>query len=484
VQYAYPSYGINLTHEMMQKSCDIVVRLLDEVGFNVPHDPFLSHLRGKAGVRIDGQRVHFAPSLTQKYLDRFIAGELPIQPSREMERFKTPEWEVYTAGYAMMVLDLETEEIRPSTCQDLRDMIKLANSFGVGGMYPIMPQDLPPLMRDIACFKICWEMSQNIQPITYQQPEQARYAYEMYCVMGKPFRIELSVPTTMTLDPTDVSTFLALYPEFKKNKNFSFVPLCYTMLGILKPVTAIGCATMQLAETLGVHMLFNLFDPEINVRVGMQAGNPTDLRHVCWAWGSPRRHLFNYLNAQILPRLRGEAPERYTATSALLETSSSAVDEQAALEKMAVGLTAALQGCRTFQNAGTLCVDDLFSGTQFVIDMEIVSYIREVVESFNPHPDILNMEGLYEECRDVALGNETFISHPNTARRCRNIVPSSNRIVREKLRAFMAHRKTLKDRAREEALERIRTFEPYHLPDDKQKELDKIYARAEAELGK
>ena len=41
----------------------------------------------------------------------------------------------------------------------------------------------------------------------------------------------------------------------------------------------------------------------------------------------------------------------------------------------------------------------------------------------------------------------------------------------------------MKDRARDEALERIRTFEPRRLPEDMQAALDAIYARAEAALG-
>lgn len=180
--------------------------------------------------------------------------------------------------------------------------------------------------------------------------------------------------------------------------------------------------------------------------------------------------------------LCGYDHDLYSADSVLLETSSAAIDEQAALEKTAHGMLGALQGARTFGYAGVLCVDDLFSGTQFIIDLEIVDYLRETLEAFHPHPDILNMEGLFEECREVALGLDTFLSHPHTVQRFRNILPSPNRIVREKLRAFMAHRKLLKDRAREEALERIRTFAPYDLPEDKQKELDKIYARAERDL--
>ena len=80
-------------------------------------------------------------------------------------------------------------------------------------------------------------------------------------------------------------------------------------------------------------------------------------------------------NKRISPRPQGccglpAAP--YVRTGTLLESSSSAVDEQAALEKMGVAMVAALQGVRSFSGAGSLCVDDLFSGVQFVIDVEIV----------------------------------------------------------------------------------------------------------------
>ena len=167
----------------------------------------------------------------------------------------------------------------------------------------------------------------------------------------------------------------------------------------------------------------------------------------------------------------------------MLESSSSAVDAQATLEKMAIGLAAAFQGARTFSGAGSLCVDDLFSGTQFVIDVEIVDYIRQVLESFDPPQEFVKTDGLYEMLKEVCLGQDEFLSHPHTVAHCRTLLPSSRLIVREKLQSWLRHKKLLKDRAREECLERIRTFAPtFHLPDDKQKELDRIYREAEKEL--
>lgn len=272
MNYAYPTYGIDLTHAMMRECGDLAARLLHEVGLQVPHARFLALLEARPGIRILGDRVHFEPSLSRRYLEQFISGQMPSASTRQREKAKAQTWQVRTAGFSMMVLDIETEEIRPATRQDLRDLIKLVNSCGVGGSYPVMPQDLPPLMQAIACFKICWEMSENIAPFDYQQPEQTRYIYEMHRVMGKPFEITLCVPTVLTLDPKDVGILLDFHPDFKKNRDIEFGSLSYPMVGITKPITFPGCLTLMLAEKLGVHMLFNLFDPDIPCRSTSRAG--------------------------------------------------------------------------------------------------------------------------------------------------------------------------------------------------------------------
>ena len=59
VEYAYPTYGIDLPEGLMQKCIDLAPRLLKELGFYAPNDRFLSHLEGKAGIRIENQRVYF-----------------------------------------------------------------------------------------------------------------------------------------------------------------------------------------------------------------------------------------------------------------------------------------------------------------------------------------------------------------------------------------------------------------------------------------
>ena len=484
MQIPYPAYDIELPDDLIQQCVDLAPRLLHEVGLSVPNDRFLSALKGKAGIRIDNQRIYFEPDLTREYINEFIAKEKARAKAAKPAPDPPSEWTVTTAGFSMMTIDVETEELREGTCQDLRNMIKLADSFGIGGSYMIMPQELPPLMRTIACFKICWEMSDKIRPYDYQQREQIPSLYAMHRVVDKPMSLDLVIPSAMTVDQHYLDIVLDMHPVWKDHPDhFRFGVLNYPMLGILKPITAPGCAAMCFCESLAVHIAFRLFDPDFHLPIQLNSGIPTDMRSTCWAFGSPRRHLFRFLQDQLVPNLVGVRKDRYAASSVLLETSSPAVDELAGMEKMASGLIGALQGARTFGYAGVLCVDDVYSGTQFVIDLEIVNYIRELIESFDPHPDVIDAGGLYDELLDVCQGNDMFLSHPNTVKRFRNVLPSSDLIVREKLRSWMSHHKTLKDRAREMALDRIRSYEPtFHLPDDQQKELDRIYADAEKKL--
>ena len=152
------------------------------------------------------------------------------------------------------------------------------------------------------------------------------------------------------------------------------------------------------------------------------------------------------------------------------------------MEKMATTLVSAMQGARSFSGAGNLAIDDLFSGIQLLLDVEIFEYVKELIEAFNPDPDIITTEGLYELLREVGLGEDEFYAHTDTASKVRRLLPVSPRRPHEKLRAWMVHGKNIKDRLREEALERIEKQEPFVLDAEKHKALDQLYRRAERKL--
>ena len=155
MRYAYPGYGIDLAPELLRGCVDVGVRLLDEVGLRVRHERFLEAMRGKAGARVEGERVHFDEALVRENVDKYIAAqqnsagltssadqwESGLQLSPEADH-PEPQWTMRGGGFSMAVLDIETDEVRPATCRDLEDLIALVRSYGIEGNYPVMPQSL------------------------------------------------------------------------------------------------------------------------------------------------------------------------------------------------------------------------------------------------------------------------------------------------------------------------------------------------------
>lgn len=482
VRYSYPEYRIDFTREKVQECVDAGIKLLEEVGYCMPNERFLSMLKGKPHIKIDGSWVKFDQSFSRQNLERIIKQKREALLAQQKNLLNPQPWELVAAGYSLMVRDVETDDVRRASCRDLREIIHLLNSYDVGGCYPVNPQDIPPIMQAIAIFKICWETSEKVKPYDLQNIDQGDYVYEMHKVMGKRMVLGLYSTGPMRLSSKDMDIFLKFYPEWKKGADMSVRVHNYQMLGITKPITATGCMSMYIGESLGAHNLFKAFDPEIDLPTAFPAGHPTDMRSAAWAYGHPRQHLFEYLTRQCDYALCGLDFAKYHRTVAPMETNSSAIDTQAGMEKMATSLTGALQGARQFTYAGTLAVDDLFSSVQFVIDAEIFEYIKELVGAFDPHPDVLSTDGMYDVMKDAATDKEEFLSHPHTVSKFRNIVPSSNLIRRERLRQWMSHGKVLKDWARDECLKRLKEPAKFHLAPEKQKALDEIYKRAERDL--
>ena len=482
MDFWHPRYSVDWTPETMQTCRDVGQRLLEDVGLLVKHEQFVRAISGHNGVTVRGDRVHLSRALTDEHFDTFIARnrEVLLQPHAA----GGDEWSISNDGYSIAVIDIETDRVRPATCEDLRQLIRLIHSLGIRGSYPCCPQDVPPMMRSLATFKICWEESEVIRPFDYLDARQTPFLHEMHRVMGKPFVININIPHCMSVSEHDIDIFMRYYPIWKEHPDqISWYNICdYSMIGINRPISATGSVAAYLAQSFGTHVLFQLFDPDVRMAPRLSAGMPVDLQSMAWAWGHPRMHLYQFLNDRALPALCGIHPDEYCAGHGFMCSSSCAVDARAGMEKTAATLVAAMQGARHFGGAGNLAVDDLFSGVQLVLDVEIFEYVKDLIGAFDPHADLMSTDGLYETIRDVAEGRDEFFSHIDTARKVRNLLPVSKRRPHEKLRSWMMHEKSIKDRVREECLERIANQPPFELHADRKTELGRIYDAAEREL--
>jgi len=132
MQYSYPTYGTDLSPETLAVCRDVGQRLLEDVGLCIRHEKFVAALRGHEGVRVEGDRVHMNRSLTDRFFDAYIA-----EKREELIAQDAPspgaDWSLKCNGFSIMVMDVETDDVRPATCQDLRDLIRLVHSFGMSG---------------------------------------------------------------------------------------------------------------------------------------------------------------------------------------------------------------------------------------------------------------------------------------------------------------------------------------------------------------
>jgi len=132
---------------------------------------------------------------------------------------------------------------------------------------------------------------------------------------------------------------------------------------------------------------------------------PFDMKYGSFVYGSPEDVLATLFQIQL---------NRYFKIPVIaksLLTNSQLPDPQAAAEKAAHTIVAALAGLDGFTNAGLLSVDDIYSAEQVVIDYEIVEYARRFLKSFDFNEETLTTDIIKEV---VEEGRGDFLSHQST----------------------------------------------------------------------
>lgn len=440
------------------------LHVIGTVGLHVPHEKVREILKIREGARVEGEWVRFEPWAVERAL-----GEQSYP-----EEVRNLRFGIVSGAYELNVHDLETGRVRAATKKDLADFTKLAHSYGMYGSAPVRPSDVAhPELQEILEYKVPWENCPRRCNDIFDANEKstarvARYVYEMSQAAGKFFRLGIWIasPFKVSYEALDI-----IY-QFMDKKPPLFVATM-PIMGATAPIFIPGGYVQSMAELFaGVTMLKLLCpgSPVQSLIIDSIRAYHFDMQHASFVYGSPEDLLATAM--QISLNGRYGIP---TVAKSLLTTAKEP-DAHAAAEKMANTLAAGLQGARIFTNAGLLAIDEIFSGEQLVIDYEIVQYVRRVLEGFEFDTPSLGQDVI----RDAAYSGR-YIEHDSTLENFRGAwVPTL--FEHSSLGVWQRNgSKSLRDRAREVAVERIRSHS-YRLPDDVQKELDLIYGRAEREI--
>lgn len=382
---------LRLTTDMIEGDLDLIeaqaAAILERVGLAVPLPAALQRLATWPQIRVRGDRVHFDGDYTLGLL-RSRHADIPGKTEDRIH--------VSAGGGALNVLDDSTGALRPATESDLLRAFRICDRLGLGGDPPVVPNDIPEPLREVALYKLAWEHTREFSGRDISSVAVGEYVYLMAQAAAKPFSLPLYVISPLRVNAQNLALVLHFADRLPR-LSVGTMP----MPGATAPLMAPGYLAQALAEAIGGYAVASLLLPEAKLSFGLKilAFDPYAGVVGC---GSPESLLQGQLEIALLARY-GIVPTHFFWSMA------GGADSQASAERMAAVLLAAFAGVRSFGVAGRL-QGEAFSLEQLLVDLEIANYVERVLQG--QAWDALSADWLAELEEGAEVG--TFLALPAT----------------------------------------------------------------------
>jgi len=305
-----------------------------------------------------------------------------------------------------------SDEIQIMTVESLIESTKFLESSqqtskGVWSMVPGVPRDVPSQLQAITEFYIGCEYCSNGGNVDTMHPEEAvDIISEMAIAMGGNIdSIGMFTISPMRLGGFEMETAIKNIDKFKSFEISSLPTPAATA-----PIFITAAWIVSIAEVLAGAVVLYLLSggKSVFISTGMF---PFEPRKMWVAGGMPEHSIMEYQRSIIAKRYN---PHIYHTHS--MTTSAKQPSAQAAMEKT-MGATFAVQhGCRDFNTAGLLSFDDIFSPTQFVIDIEIRNTLYTYINGQTMPKEYQSLDMDWRDIIDEGLENgytaaDTTLNH-------------------------------------------------------------------------
>jgi trimethylamine--corrinoid protein Co-methyltransferase len=233
----------------------------------------------------------------------------------------------------------------------------------------------------------------------------ARYGKEMCDAAGKNFRLDLWLVSPFVA-PKEGLDILYEFKDEPVDMNVATMPVT----GTTSPINMIDSHMQSLAELFAGITLVYLLNKRKSKKGKIRcvvADNirayPFDMRYGAFVYGSAEDCIGTLYQAQL---------NRYFGIPLVaksLLTTGKGVDAHSAGEKAAHTMAAVLAGAYVFSNAGLLCVDEIYSVQQLLIDWEIVQFCLRVIRGYDFDEEL----GTLREIEEVGHSG-TYLDHEST----------------------------------------------------------------------
>ncbi|MCX2721563.1 trimethylamine methyltransferase family protein [Roseibium salinum] len=398
-----PTYDI-LSEENLERIEATADRILEEVGIEFRDDPVAVEHWKKAGARVDGVRVRFAPGMLREILKSAPAEFTQhARNPANLVRIGGPNVVFAPAYGSPFVMDLDQGR-RYGTIEDFRNFVKLAQSspwLHHSGGTICEPVDVPVNKRhlDMVYSHIRYSDRPFMGSVTAES--RAEDSIEMArLVFGRAFVDEncvilgnVNVNSPLVWDGT-MTAVLRAYAR----ANQAAVVVPFILGGAMGPVTNAGAIAQSLAETMAGCALTQLERPGAPVIFGnflssmsLRSGSPT--------FGTPEPAIGSMVIGQLARRLN--LPLRCSGNF----TTSKLPDAQS-MNEATMSMLAAVHCGANFilHSAGFL--DGLLSMSyeKFVMDTDFCGALHTYLDGVKVDDDQLALDAF----REVGPGNHFF----------------------------------------------------------------------------
>lgn len=445
---------------------EAVLKILAETGLACAHEPTLEAVGETPGVRVEEGRLKFSAEVVEERIARARAAGRKHHPAERLR--VTAPWTCFN------IIDMESDEVRPSTARDAAAMLKLAASFNDDGPPPVYPCDLDERIQVLWLEKACLELTPGFGgAMVSHEAETIRWIGELHAAVGRRYPLSLQfVISPLRLD----HLALELFWRFKDDPLIEVEPsICPIPTGgMTAPLSAPGLLAQSIAESIGGMIVVDrlkLIGPEVLLPVRVDYG---DMRHLTVGYSLPENVMIQVLLRDLAEHFGG-----YRLDAIYLNTNAKRADSFAAVDRMAYMLMLGLGGFREFyMGAGQMSMDEIFSPGQFMIDMEMGRYVERILEGMAWGGDV---EGIARTVAEgVAEGH--FLTHGTTLEALREMF-DSRLFQRSNVGQWRAAGEpTIERLAVERAREAMASYH-FELEAEKQAELERVFGEACGALG-
>ncbi len=370
--------------------------VLEEIGIRFRDDPEAVALWAGAGADVQGDRVHIPRGLA-RHLLKSAPAEFTIK-SRNPERHVPigGNHTVFSSVGGPPFVHDRTKGRRYGTLEDLQNFVRLAHAapaihFQGGSMCE--PMDIPANIRHLQMQYSHFRYSDMPCEGTPENPVNARDACRMADLVFGPEYLENNTVLIGNINSNSPLTFdsnmSGSLREFARRKQGVLV-VPAVLAGAMGPVTAMGCMTEVLAETLAGMALAQIVRPGTPVILGSFVG-AISMRTGAPTFGTAEATHMIFATAQLARRLK--VPCRSGGSLC----SSKVSDAQAAYESMQTLFATVMAGVNLVTHtAGWLEGGLVASYEKFVMDADQLAIMHSTMRGMDLSPSAQALEAIRE----------------------------------------------------------------------------------------